>query len=212
MCKLLKDSAHWHRNLSFEPLAFSSTTSLGERPAYECADRSVIGRYKAKCIVGKKLLTRTEEQYLHRMDYEFLHELVPRQLLIQLDEIVPCERIGSGHFGVVYKALLNRGKNAQFVAVKTLKGIILERLSINCPLRSVNERQARVFARRSHYGQFRAPQRATIDRHRLRYEQSTAHCHALHAQWQPAHVVARGDECLIVCALKIDHSFLGSNC
>ena len=77
---------------------------------------------QSKDILREQALLRAEDRYQHNADYEFLHELVPPQLLIRFEEIEPRYYIGSGHFGVVYRALLNRNANTQDVAVKTLKG------------------------------------------------------------------------------------------
>ena len=71
-----------------------------------------------------KILLHADDQRQYNKEYESLYRLVPSHLLIELKKMKPCERIGSGHFGVVYKAVLKRNASTQDVAVKTLKGAL----------------------------------------------------------------------------------------
>ena len=69
-----------------------------------------------------KQLVHVDDRYVHIIEYESLHEQVPAELRIELRQITPQRPIGSGHFGFVYMASLNKNNSTQVVAVKTLKG------------------------------------------------------------------------------------------
>ena len=69
-----------------------------------------------------KTLLRAEDRHLYSVDYECTYKRIPQQLFIQPEQMKPCECIGSGQYGVVYKAILNGDEGMQDVAVKTLKG------------------------------------------------------------------------------------------
>lgn len=102
-------------------------------------------KVRSESIVAENTLLRAENRCQHNEGYAFLYPHVPPQLLIPLDEIELRECIGFGHFGVVYRALLNRNTRTQDVAVKAPTGtLFLERDLTNYPLCSVDERQTGV--------------------------------------------------------------------
>ena len=88
----------------------------------ESLSSSLATTVESKSVLREIRILRTEGQYQHDIDQEFGHEEVPPELLVRPSEITSCERIGSGNFGVVYKALLTRNASTQYVAVKTLRG------------------------------------------------------------------------------------------